>query len=376
VKKHKVIDMTTKNKVKNNKIQKNQKEHWLKQLFHFFNRKKEVVEHIKPIMVPIHEERKISSPKGKKILKKTNNKAQNLLSVSHKRMVLSKNKKSTVKKVKKEDKIESYESQINRHAKKTQLDEEKRSYLDRIFSGMKEKQKEVPKSSKTLATTQFGKAKKMQKEKPAETEENEAVQTIKSTKTTKKVKEKSLKKIVAPKQEVLLKKEKVKSITKLQVPEKETTSEQKRVVEEKPALERIIVPSQPTTFYSTQEDSPSSNEGENLSALEEEALKAKKIQEETEDPKVKAEQEKKIKELASKITASRKLTDFDRILLAVNSHGTIKASELKKELKMNNKQFNECVKILHKNGDIQIEYPLFGSMKLTKVKKKIDEDVF
>ena len=86
------------------------------------------------------------------------------------------------------------------------------------------------------------------------------------------------------------------------------------------------------------------------------------------------EQEKHIKELKHRIIAYRKMTDFDRILLAVNVRGVVTAPQLQKELNLEEKHFMECVTILQRNGDIKVEYPFVGPMRLVRVEKKKSEE--
>ncbi len=58
------------------------------------------------------------------------------------------------------------------------------------------------------------------------------------------------------------------------------------------------------------------------------------------------------------------ITDFDKVLRAINEAGIINAGKLRKDLKMDGSKLRECYLTLEKAGSVRIEYPLFGSPKL------------
>jgi hypothetical protein len=71
------------------------------------------------------------------------------------------------------------------------------------------------------------------------------------------------------------------------------------------------------------------------------------------------------------------ITDFDKVLRAINDAGTINAGKLRKDLKMDGAKLRECYLTLEKAGSVRIEYPLFGPPKLIsaefeKAKKRRD----
>jgi len=127
----------------------------------------------------------------------------------------------------------------------------------------------------------------------------------------------------------------------------------------------------PLPIYSAQEGSKSDS---TFTEIEEEALKTKNENEIKEEIKNSSKENEMIKELGEKVSLNIKTTDFDRVLNAVQKYGSVEAAKLRKELNIPEKQFAMCYAILQKNGEIKVEYPLIGRMKLVAVKKKKSDE--
>jgi hypothetical protein len=77
----------------------------------------------------------------------------------------------------------------------------------------------------------------------------------------------------------------------------------------------------------------------------------------------------RINDFVKRICENCKETDYDRVLNEIDKRGKVAAIDLRNELGIPEKQFTECYTILKKNGEIKVEYPIFGKMQLVRVKK-------
>jgi len=212
---------------------------------------------------------------------------------------------------------------------------------------------------------------KQKKENTSKNKPKKTNKSLKFKKTIKKIsKQKSIKKPKicknSSKSKIKIKLKKTRQITK----SKNTLTSlpniaQKSLVNETPKQTPQI---QINTF------TPTSNTPSTFTELEEEALKAKQETEQKEEAKNAIKEKEMIKEMAEKINKNNKLTDFDRVLNAIQKYGSVEAAKLRKELNIPEKQFSICYSILQKNGEINVEYPLVGRMKLIAVKKKKVEE--
>ncbi|MFA6065512.1 MAG: hypothetical protein WCW44_00845 [archaeon] len=207
--------------------------------------------------------------------------------------------------------------------------------------------------------------------KSAKIKQTNAKQTKTLGKKNNLKKRKSIKKTKKPLKTSAKKNQKGRILKKIKKTNKKIPATQPKIKSTSPIT---IEPPQEIESIQINTLAPSSKSDSTFTELEEEALKTKRENELKAEAKNSVREKEQIEELGKKICLNCKTTDFDRVLSAVQKYGSVEAAKLRKELNIPEKQFAICYTILQKNGEIKLEYPLVGRMKLVAVTKNKTDD--